>query len=110
MVMQSGTFPDRARTETEKSAFVRMQGQLKERRELLAELEPNAAPHIDPVAWSVVLSARAVIAQIETALRRLEAGTYGVCTSCGDAIDPDRLEIFLYTEACIPCQNGAVKP
>ena len=99
-----------ARTEEEKSAFARMEAQLLERRELLARLEPDAAPHIDPVAWSVVISTRSVIAQITGALSRLEAGTYGVCTGCGESIAPARLEILPYSEACIRCQGKSEKP
>jgi len=98
-----------ARTEEEKSAYVRMQEQLLDRRALLAELEPHAAPHIDAAAWAVVLSIRATIGQIAAALTRLESGTYGLCLTCGDALDPDRVEIFPYTESCVPCQKEADK-
>ena len=41
--------------------------------------------------------------QIEAALRRLEAGTYTTCASCGETIDPARLEALPSTTRCIDC-------
>jgi DnaK suppressor protein len=89
------------------STIQRMQQQLNERQQLLAELEPTAAPHIDQAAWAVTVSTRAVIEQITGALGRLEAGTYGACIRCGNPIAAARLEALPYTEACVPCQGKA---
>ena len=46
-----------------------------------------------------------VLSQINGALGRLDAGTYGVCLRCEKAINPDRLEAFPYVEYCIDCQT-----
>ena len=105
MNTQPSTSRPWSRTEEEKSAFVRMQEQLIERRSLLAELEQDAAPHIDAARWAAVLSVRATIGQITGALARLESGAYGLCLSCGEALHPDRIEILPYTESCVPCQE-----
>jgi DnaK suppressor protein len=43
--------------------------------------------------------------QIEQALRRLNAGTYGQCTICGRAIDAERLAVLPYATTCIRCQR-----
>jgi RNA polymerase-binding transcription factor len=43
------------------------------------------------------------LVRIEMALRRLDAGDYGYCTSCGEAIAPRRLEIDPMAERCIDC-------
>jgi len=40
---------------------------------------------------------------IRAALARLDAGTYGVCTECGDPIDAKRLEALPYAATCIEC-------
>lgn len=40
---------------------------------------------------------------IEAALSRLDAGTYGECTGCGDDIDEKRLKILPYASRCIQC-------
>ncbi len=43
----------------------------------------------------------------EEALRRLEGGSYGVCSNCGRAIDPERLEVLPEATLCIECQKSA---
>ena len=42
--------------------------------------------------------------QIEAALQRLDAGTYGVCERCGQPIPPRRLEALPYATLCVACQ------
>jgi RNA polymerase-binding transcription factor len=43
--------------------------------------------------------------QVEAALRRLEAGTYGHCERCGQAIRPERLSALPYATTCLNCQT-----
>lgn len=47
--------------------------------------------------------AREQLAAIETALDRLEAGCYGVCTRCGKPIGRDRLAARPAALTCIEC-------
>lgn len=42
--------------------------------------------------------------QINAALARLDAGTYGICENCGKPIHPARLEALPYATMCIACQ------
>ncbi|GIV75238.1 MAG: hypothetical protein KatS3mg049_3794 [Caldilinea sp.] len=42
---------------------------------------------------------------IETALRLIEKGEYGICTRCGKPIEPERLEIKPDATLCIECQR-----
>ena len=42
---------------------------------------------------------------IDGALKRLETGTYGICTECGDNIQPGRLEIMPAAALCVICQR-----
>jgi DnaK suppressor protein len=44
-----------------------------------------------------------VLGEIDAALDRLRAGTYGLCTRCGGAIAPARLEARPATPTCIDC-------
>ena len=44
--------------------------------------------------------------QVDRALERLEAGTYGDCTGCGEAIDLGRLEALPATPLCIECAEA----
>lgn len=48
---------------------------------------------------------REQLAQVEEALARLEAGSYGFCVHCGEAIAPGRLEVLPYAALCIDCQG-----
>ncbi|MEZ5560427.1 MAG: TraR/DksA family transcriptional regulator [Pseudomonadales bacterium] len=43
------------------------------------------------------------IKQIEQALRRLDAGTYDECASCGEPIGEERLKALPYASQCIDC-------
>jgi RNA polymerase-binding transcription factor DksA len=42
-----------------------------------------------------------VLAEINTALRRIDEGTYGTCVVCGNAIAPERLEAYPWASLCI---------
>jgi RNA polymerase-binding protein DksA len=46
-----------------------------------------------------------VLADIDAALQRIEAGTYGVCTDCGGQIPEERLEARPWATLCIDCQR-----
>jgi len=43
---------------------------------------------------------------IESALRRIKDGSYGVCAHCGQAISPRRLQAVPWAEYCVDCQDG----
>ena len=45
------------------------------------------------------------MAQVESALHRLESGTYGVCTDCGEPISPGRLQVQPAAQRCAACQT-----
>jgi RNA polymerase-binding protein DksA len=47
--------------------------------------------------------ARRRLAELDDALIRTEAGTYGLCESCGDPIAPERLEARPTATTCIAC-------
>lgn len=45
--------------------------------------------------------------QVEGALQRMEAGTYGQCDRCGDEIDFARLKAVPQATLCMACQRLA---
>ena len=47
--------------------------------------------------------AREEVQKISAALKRIDAGTYGVCPECGVEINEARLEAYPYAEECIDC-------
>jgi DnaK suppressor protein len=44
---------------------------------------------------------------VDAALTRIEQGAYGVCASCGDEINPKRLEALPWTQLCLRCQAAS---
>jgi DnaK suppressor protein len=46
------------------------------------------------------------IGQVVEALHRLEDGTYGTCTSCGESIEELRLEVLPATGLCFDCAES----
>lgn len=59
--------------------------------------------------WSLRLRDRdrRLIGKIREALGRLEAGTFGTCTRCGDPISAARLRARPVTDLCIDCKTEA---
>ncbi len=49
--------------------------------------------------------ARRDLAQVDAALARLEAGTYGLCAACGRPIGADRLEALPWALYDLECQR-----
>jgi DnaK suppressor protein len=46
-----------------------------------------------------------LLAAIDDALGRIEAGTYGICVNCGAQIAPERLEAMPWATLCIDCKR-----
>ncbi|MBI2850393.1 MAG: TraR/DksA C4-type zinc finger protein [Chloroflexi bacterium] len=49
------------------------------------------------------------LAEIEHVLRKLEAGTYGLCDICGKPIPAERLEALPQASLCLDCKAKSVK-
>ncbi len=49
------------------------------------------------------------LADVEHALHKFEDGTYGFCDSCGQPIDPARLEALPQASLCLSCKTGQAK-
>ncbi len=54
---------------------------------------------------SLVQNAKDMLDQAHSALHRFQAGKYGVCESCGQAIGKDRLQVFPRATMCLPCKQ-----
>jgi DnaK suppressor protein len=50
-------------------------------------------------------SAKDTLAEIDAALQRIEAGTYGICEGCGKPIGPERLSAIPWARYCIDDQR-----
>jgi len=76
-----------------------------QRREL-ARAE-TVASNPDPVAMSRSATLLHTIAEIDAALDRIAAGSYGLCVHCGAAIPEERLEFRPFASGCVSCQQSA---
>lgn len=97
-----------------------LEKRLQETREELAHLDERLEAkgdyglgRGDPliVRWELNLALRDRIeqrvAQLEEALERLDEGDYGICESCQQPINPERLEVLPRTTLCIACARDA---
>ena len=55
--------------------------------------------------FQMTSNARRLLEQTEQALSRIDAGTYGVCGSCGQAIGKARLMAFPRAVLCVRCKQ-----
>ena len=61
----------------------------------------------DEVLEALDGSSRAEIDAIRVALHRMDEGTYGSCSVCGEAIRSARLEALPFVGTCIGCASDA---
>ena len=71
-----------------------------QREEALAECAQSVP---DPVAQRRSADLQLTIGEIDAALGRIEAGTYGSCDRCGAAIPEERLELRPFAGRCVAC-------
>jgi len=57
----------------------------------------------------LIQNEQATLEQIHDALGRINAGTYGKCTECGQPIAKARLQVLPYAPCCIDCARELEK-
>ena len=69
------------------------------------EHDPDGSTIAFERAQVIVLrdEAAARLTEVDDALARLAAGTYGECEVCGRPIAPERLEVLPVTRRCVGC-------
>ena len=55
--------------------------------------------------YSLEENSEHLLAEIDAAQKRIEDGTYGICTNCGKPIPTERLEARPWATTCIDCQR-----
>ena len=60
----------------------------------------------DPVAQRRAADLQVTLGEIDAALARIEAGTYGACTRCGSQIPEERLELRPFASRCVSCTSA----
>lgn len=59
----------------------------------------------DEVLRAIESTATLEIRHIEHALERIDTGHFGTCESCGDGIEPARLDLVPYATRCGRCER-----
>lgn len=111
----------RAELITERATYVEAAEALRLEAEALAEdMEPGDIQFDEESGEGDTLSvererdlalsaqARAAVDEIDRALAKMDAGTYGVCERCGQPIPKARLKALPYAALCVACKSGGL--
>jgi DnaK suppressor protein len=52
--------------------------------------------------------ARAAVDEIDRAMAKIDAGSYGICEGCGQPIPRARLKALPYARLCVACKSGGL--
>jgi len=104
----------RSRLESEQKHLIEQMGQLQasvrpveERREgsPFGKREEEATESLElEKRLALEKRIREQLAEVEHALHKCKEGTYGLCDSCGQPIDPARLEALPQANLCLNCK------
>ena len=75
------------------------------RRADLADMASETAD--GAVGLELYQSGSSELAEIETALQKIEEGTYGTCRTCGERIPSARLKALPFATLCVKCKERA---
>ena len=71
-----------------------------------SHLADSASETVDrEIEQSLEVNAEHLLACIDAALGRIDAGTYGKCERCAELISEERLEALPYATKCIECKR-----
>lgn len=59
----------------------------------------------DEVQEALLRESHQELGLIKQALKRIDNGQYGICTDCGEDINPQRLDAYPEAEKCINCAS-----
>lgn len=111
---------DKKKTEYYKNLLIKLQNELAHDIHNMSanvETENGDSGHVQHMAdvatdmydreFTLGLAAneREIVAKIESALKRLEKGSYGSCNECDKLIPVARLKALPYVETCLKCQE-----
>jgi DnaK suppressor protein len=70
------------------------------------EVDAGAKTALREHQLSLMATIQERLVQVERALERIAAGTYGRCETCGEEISPERLEAFPAATTCVTCKRA----
>jgi DnaK suppressor protein len=69
------------------------------------EGEPETITYERERDMSLLDNSRDLLDQVDRALEKIQAGTYGVCANCGKSIEAARLKALPHASLCISCKR-----
>jgi RNA polymerase-binding protein DksA len=60
--------------------------------------------HDDEISFTVADHRARQLAEVTRALEDMDAGRYGICRECGEAIAKARLKVMPFATRCVACQ------
>jgi RNA polymerase-binding transcription factor DksA len=106
-------------TEATKKIKQKLQDELNAALQTLQKLDARLEEHPDTglgeggtgvYSWEMALARRERtrhrIDELQMTLGRIDKGNFGICEICGQAINPDRLEILPTTVHCASCASN----
>ncbi|HLU49296.1 MAG TPA: TraR/DksA C4-type zinc finger protein [Planctomycetota bacterium] len=76
-----------------------------EARTHLADIEEVSETSQSDHLYEIIGTQDATLHQIDIALEKIEAGSYGYCEECSQPIPRARLEALPFASYCVPCQR-----
>ena len=67
--------------------------------------EPETATYERERVLSLLDNSRDLLEQVDVALEKIGDGTYGICASCGKAIEAARVKALPHATLCIACKR-----
>lgn len=88
-----------------RAARRRLENERTARAGQIAAIEKTSRYAADELMLALLNTTRTTLEEIDAALRRVDAGTYGMCQGCAAPIPARRLGILPQTRFCAPCQR-----
>ena len=60
------------------------------------------------VEQAILDNEKTLLAEVQQALARIDNGTYGICSNCGQPIPEKRLEAIPWATLCVTCESKLV--
>ena len=107
MGTRNQTSPREMLEDERQQVLARLQG-LREAVQVEVDTDPEEG---DPEVYqreknlALIAALEGEMLSIESALRAIKRGTYGICERCGEPIPPERLEVRPEATLCVKCQT-----
>lgn len=90
---------------TDPESLTEARRRLEEARAYHQQRIAAAQESADDITSAIASRSESALEEVEEALASLEAGEYGTCVSCREAIHPERLDALPHARRCAACAS-----